>query len=636
MARHDSDQELQRNYRHILQTEQVRQQEEQDSQRERGEILSALGIQPLTDGMAKDSFFVKIYSYFAQKGFSCLLLEKIVNLSIFLFIVGFGVFLLSFVEYGKLITAGNSGGTNSTFPIGAAIDVSIGRIHPVTWVFVVVLMSFWGMNVLQFVRDIPELLLVRRFYQKILQIDDVRYTTWNAIVDRVREKDVLSQLGQDENILTITQRILRRENYIIAIVNRDVLQFDTLSLGQLGVRKFLYTKPLEWCLNYAIWNYIFENDSVRPEILKRHQVLLHAQNLASRMKWFGIAFFLFSPIIVLYLLVYYLFAYFDQIRTAPSFLGGRMWSRYAMWKFREFNELPHFFHSRLAQSREPTDKYIACFPSPVIPLVSRLLLFLAGSLITVILIGSFFSNDILLNITAFDRPLFYYVGVLGILLTVLRSVGQTSSEIPDPQKHLDEVALHIHYSPEEWSNAWSQDVYKEIQELYLYRIAIFFLSVLGVLTSPFLLVFVLPTRAEAVIRFIQEYTHSDPQLGKICSLSSFSHLEENPLRHDASDFKLENSLLTFSRNCPPDRGLHVGSFRMPRWQPPAVYQSLLSNLEQYGSVLMSRLVVQRDQEDREDREDRRERRSSSDRSSYIELSEKKRDSPVNYMTEDSV
>ena len=35
-------------------------------------------------------------------------------------------------------------------------------------------------------------------------------------------------------------------------MNRDILGIRRHKLG------FFYTKPLEWCLNYAIWNYLFE------------------------------------------------------------------------------------------------------------------------------------------------------------------------------------------------------------------------------------------------------------------------------------------------------------------------------------------------------------------------------------------
>ena len=275
--------------------------------------------QKVNDHSDLDSFLTRVYLYFTQKGFYCLLLEKIVNLGIFLFIVAFGIFLLSFVNYSVLFSS-NVPMNNQTIPLSSAIDVSIRNIHPLTWIVTALMMTFWFLNVIQLCRDIPDLLRIRRFYREELHILDVNHTTWNDITELLLAK------YPSLDALSLTQRILRRENYIIAIMNRDILGIRRHKLG------FFYTKPLEWCLNYAIWNYLFEGEMIRPELLKPHLVLMYSQELAIRIRICSILFFLLSPIILMYLFVYYLFAYFDQIRNTPSLLGGRIWTRYAMWE----------------------------------------------------------------------------------------------------------------------------------------------------------------------------------------------------------------------------------------------------------------------------------------------------------------
>lgn len=555
---------------------------------EKVELLRAMRVGPHSTHNEVDRFLVRIYFYFAQKGFACLLMEKVVNLLIFLFITGFGIFLLSFVNYSVLFEAS----TNSTVPFSSSIDVSPSRVHPLVWILATFLMIFWTLNVIQLCRDLPDLFLVRRFYRNILQIQDVTHVSWNQITDLLLSKEILP-VGSDA--LTIAQRILRRENYIIAIINRDLFQLDS------RYYRLLYTKPFEWCLNYAIWNYLFDGDMIRPEVLKPHLVLEHAQRLSSRIKVFSIFFFLLSPLILVYLLVYYLFAYFDQIRSAPSFLGGRMWCRYAMWKFREFNELPHFFYSRLSKSREPTEKYLSSFTSSLVPLIARFLSFLVGSFLTVILLISFLSDDILLAVTVWDRSLFYYVGIFGVALTVLRSAAATPAEaqqIPEPQKHLDEVSLHTHHRPTSWENAWDKQVYAEIDSLYLYRILLFLTSMVSVLTSPLIMFFAVSQSSENIIRFVQEFTVHDASLGYICSFSHFSLLDQHVSSlHESKNTrhgKLEKSIVTFTRNCAPSTPLDVSirssQVNVPRWNPPASCKELLRNIEQYGSTFMSRLI----------------------------------------------
>ena len=577
-----------------------------------------------SDPKAFDNFLTRVYLYFTQKGFYCLLLEKIVNLGIFLFIVGFGIFLLSFVNYSVLFSV-NSSSTNQTIPLSSAIDFSIGNIHPLTWVITALMMTFWLLNVIQFCRDIPDLLRIRRFYREELHILDINHTTWNDITELLLKKQRSTQAPQDA--LSLTQRILRRENYIIAFMNRDILGIRKHKLG------FFYTKPLEWCLNYSIWNYLFENETIRPELLKPHLVLAYSQELAMRIRICSVLFFLLSPIILMYLLVYYLFAYFDQIRNTPSLLGGRIWTRYAMWKFREFNELPHYFYARLTKSRLPADKYMASFASHLIPLLARLFAFLAGSFLTMIILGSFVSGNILISVTILNQSLFYYVGILGIALTGLRAAENASTEataLPEPQKHLDEVIEHIHYSPKSWRCAYSKEVFMEVSHLYVYRVVLFLKSMLSVVTSPFILYFYLVDESEKIIRFVQEFTIKDPDVGYICSFSQFSRLEHHgniaygaPVHAEKSMRskygKLEKSVMTFSTNAV--------------WQPPESCRSLLRNVEQYASTLTppekkknnGMLAISQYAE-----------ALSRDERKRLHLGAGEYDPPIDYMIEDSV
>lgn len=98
---------------------------------------------------------------------------------------------------------------------------------------------------------------------------------------------------------------------------------------------------------------------------------------------------IFAPFIVLYLIMYSFFRYFEvsarnisthlpldpttlqEYHKNPSHVGGRQYTPFAQWKFREFNELPHLFKRRLHESYPAASEYIEQFPNEKLALVIK-------------------------------------------------------------------------------------------------------------------------------------------------------------------------------------------------------------------------------------------------------------------------
>ena len=99
----------------------------------------------------------------------------------------------------------------------------------------------------------------------------------------------------------------------------------------------------------------------------------------------GVLNAIFAPFIVIYLLMYSFFRYFEvspthppgqhanpqEYHKNPSSIGSRQYTPYAQWKFREFNELPHLFERRLDRSYLTAKEYIDQFPKERTALVMR-------------------------------------------------------------------------------------------------------------------------------------------------------------------------------------------------------------------------------------------------------------------------
>lgn len=61
----------------------------------------------------------------------------------------------------------------------------------------------------------------------------------------------------------------------------------------------------------------------------------------------------------------------QEYHKNPSSIGGRAYTPFAQWKFREFNELPHLFTRRLDESYPTANIYIAQFPNEKVAIVMR-------------------------------------------------------------------------------------------------------------------------------------------------------------------------------------------------------------------------------------------------------------------------
>jgi len=190
----------------------------------------------------------------------------------------------------------------------------------------------------------------------------------------------------------------------------------------------------------------------------------------------GILNAIFAPFIVLYLIMYSFFRYFD-VRTSvstlvalipvltlrtrlpqeyhknPSSIGGRKYTPFAEWKFREFNELPHHFIRRLDESYPTASMYIGQFPNEKLTIVMRFAAFIAGSFAAVLLLATVIDPDLFVGFEVTPhRTMLFYLGVFGSILAVARGMIPEENRVFDPELLIMEVIQDTHYMPDEWKD----------------------------------------------------------------------------------------------------------------------------------------------------------------------------------------
>ncbi|CAG8485627.1 16685_t:CDS:10 [Acaulospora morrowiae] len=480
------------------------------------------------------------------------------------FVMGFSTFLVGCVDYSLMREKNRLS--------EVIIPQCISKLSGWTKLFLVLFSIFWIIQVVRFVSDIRRLIDMYNFYTYLLDIPDVDMQTvsWQQIVNqiiKIRDNNPTTSQGsankpqQRLDAHNITNRIMRQENYLIALFNKDVLNL-TIPIPFFKKRNML-TKTLEWNLSFCVQNYVFnDHGQVRKRFIKDVQRTKLIQGLRRRFIFMGLLNFIFAPFIVIYLILYFFFRYFEEFRSNPGTLGSRHWSPFARWKFREFNELPHLFYQRLSKSYKPANKYIDQFPKEKTKLITQFILFIVGSFAAILIVVTYI--DPTFEITS-GRTVFFYTGVFVPILAVSRGTIPDDHLVFDPETRLKKVVEHTHYSPNEWKGRLhSDEVRREFNQLFEVKSY--------------------PDSFFQIIDFFREFTVHVDGIGHVCSFAVFDFKRHGNVKYGApaevdneyylsKDGKMEKSFLNFKAN-------------HPDWEPTDPAGSLyLSRLTEFNNQI---------------------------------------------------
>ncbi len=183
--------------------------------------------------------------------------------------------------------------------------------------------------------DTPNLLRMRDFYLYLLEIpdNDMQTISWQDVVARVMalrdanpmtvdklspasRKFLGSQSKQRLDAHDIANRLMRKDNYLIALFNKDILDL-TLPFPFLHGQQ-LFTRALRWSLEWSIMGLIF-NDAgqVKQLVLKDSHRKQLSDGLRTRFVVAGCFNALLAPVSVVYLSIVYFFKYFNV--WSPSY-----------------------------------------------------------------------------------------------------------------------------------------------------------------------------------------------------------------------------------------------------------------------------------------------------------------------------
>ena len=133
----------------------------------------------------------------------------------------------------------------------------------------------------------------------------------------------------------IVLRIMRKENYMIALINKKVLNMRVpWWITPFMSEKLFLTKSLEWSISFCILEYVFnDNFNVSKRFIK------DVFGLKRRFIIVGIIHMLLLPFMLVFMSIHFFLQNAQQFHSNRAYLGPRQFSPLALWTFREFNEV---------------------------------------------------------------------------------------------------------------------------------------------------------------------------------------------------------------------------------------------------------------------------------------------------------
>ncbi|TPX75314.1 hypothetical protein CcCBS67573_g03436 [Chytriomyces confervae] len=533
-----------------------------------------------------DDFLGRIYSHFLEKGFYAAILSRITNLTqvplsqflILGFMISFSTFIFSCIDHSQI---------HKHKQLSEVIIPECLNTIPGTQAFFLILfVIWWTWQLFHLMFDIPKLYEIKLVYQHLLDIkeSDMDTVEWQEIVQKLSQVRQIPDVnprnipGLDTlDAHTIVNRIMRKDNYLVAMFNKDVLNLRIPRLWASANRgPMVVTKIMEWNLYFCVLLYAFdEKGGLRKRFLKNSYRRRLVVGLQKRFELMAILNLLFAPFLLVIMILYFVFKYTEEYQKSPTALGARQFTHHARWKLREFNELPHTFQTRLNRAYPKANKYLEQFPKQKQILVARMVSFVCGAIVAALAMLAIVDHEL----TDFEitpgRSALFYITVFGGVLAAARGMIPEDTKIFEPERLLKEVIDETHNLPNEWrGRLHTEEVKNKFSLDFTLQITQFLMEIASVLLCPFILYYSLPATAESVVDFFRDFTADMEGVGFVCSFAAFdlrgygnpqygvpntvtgldqsTHPSANtPQEHQFSkEGKMEQSFLYFKANYP--------------------------------------------------------------------------------------
>ena len=220
--------------------------------------------------------------------------------------------------------------------------------------FLAVAVSLWLWKLLAVGYQVFQYWDIKSFYNQALNIkdDELDSVTWNEVQKRLVEaqSDYLMCIHKTQlTELDIYHRILRVKNYLVAMVNKELLPCR-LTIPCVGTEFVFLSQGLKWNLEFLFFKgpwAPFEKWHLKEDYKKSNKRKDLINHLKNKIALVALLNFLLMPLILFWQILYSFFNYAELVKREPGALGVRKWSQYGRLYLRHFNEHDHELKARL-------------------------------------------------------------------------------------------------------------------------------------------------------------------------------------------------------------------------------------------------------------------------------------------------
>lgn len=487
-----------------------------------------------------DIFLQDVYDYYLGNGWYCIALQRFLNLTVVVFVIWLSTFMGNCIDYHKL-TNGSSNKLSDVY-----IEHCYAKTSFIQKLFFTILGLILILRVKHTWEELCDFKEIHLFYKHLLDIkdDELQTISWPQIVKRIiflkdQHTNAVVSLIEDNNVIDskvtqdlkskdrlnahdIANRLMRKDNYMIAIFNKNILN---RALTVPAFKTYFLTKTLEWNLKLCIIDFMFTKEGqLKQSVLSQNNRPKLANSLRKRFKLAGLLSIILTPFLVVYFVLYFFLKFFYDFKTNPGLLNSREYSPFAKWKMREFNELPHLFDERLKFSVEGADEYLEQFPKEMTNIIMKFLSFISGSLLTVLVLFTIFDHENFLNFELTEgRTVLFYISGLGAIFTICKNNISSTNYVFDPEASLKYVSKFTHYLPQSWDGRYhSIEVKQEFCQLYNLKLVLIGKEICSLILLPWMLYVSLPSASEKIIDFFRDFSVHVDGIGYVCSFAMFN------------------------------------------------------------------------------------------------------------------
>jgi autophagy-related protein 9 len=634
-------------------------------------LLRRLRILPKNDGYAYvsdlDAFFSSLYNYYYMRGLGSIIGRGLVEIVSLFFTLWLSIVMFAYIDWEGLRGCHDEGTCRESFVESYVIKnpFSSGSYSMLrnSWIVIYCLLfsAYGSFCVIQYFHSIIASLECKVFLDEVLGVTDrdleVGAVEWGDIVERMSEaqrigkcrvailpwmadaaivdrsqRSTSDRTGGDvrddpTGHLVVAQRIMRRENYMIAFFNLGLLDvtlprlpsrmwpLTILTNRSADDRPVFFSKSIEWSVYFCVLNYMFNHSRrVRPAFYG------DPSSLRRRFVLCGVAHAIFMPFLLFFVTLHFFMSNVYEFQSTKEYLGPREWSSLARWTFREYNELPHSFEKRMEPSYKSASDYLDLFgrPSPFKVALARLLVFVSGSLGTLLLAFATMNDAILLHVKIGDWNLLWYAGMLGACFSVGKGMLPKSTNpyfgharrnlISDMNLELEKLATYTHFLPDAWRGRAADSRTKmTFSSMFKFKASLFVDEVLSIMAAPIILCVSLPQCADKLCEFVRDSKVEVPSLGDVVGYSTFdfdSFEDENwtgksldqssklSIR-DTGERLFKTSDRPKSRHGKMEKSFFNFKGVYPNWKMPESGRNLVEKIESYRKHQNIALVRER-------------------------------------------